>query len=358
MMSTPQRRNDSSDIERQAAAHALIEVRQLRKLFPVRQGFLSSSRAPITAVDGINFVVKKGETFGLVGESGCGKSTTSRLILRLERPTSGNIRFEGKDIETLAHDDLRAYRRSLQAVFQDPTSSLSPRMRVEEIVGEPMIANDTAPRRTVRERVANVLAEVGLPADSGSRFPHEFSGGQRQRIAIARALVLGSRCIILDEPVSALDISIRAQILNLLKGLQQQRDLTYLLISHDLAAVRYLSTRIGVMYLGKLVETADTEELYGAPMHPYTQALLSAVLPPHPETREREIGLSGEVPSARTPPSGCRFHPRCPYAQSVCIEEEPVMRELWPNRRVACHLAEQINHFRSSSVFETPQRRN
>jgi oligopeptide/dipeptide ABC transporter ATP-binding protein len=347
MTPAPPRRSDSPNTERQAAFHALIEVQQLRKLFPVSQGFLATSRAWITAVDGIDFMVKTGETFGLVGESGCGKSTTSRLILRLERPTSGTIRFDGKDIGMLASDDLRAYRRSLQVVFQDPSSSLSPRMRVEEIVGEPMIANDAVPRRAVRERVANVLAEVGLPADSGSRFPHEFSGGQRQRIAIARALVSGSRCIILDEPVSALDISIRAQILNLLKSLQQQRDLTYLLISHDLAAVRYLGTRIGVMYLGKLVELADTEDLYAAPMHPYTRALLSAVLPPHPETREREIALSGEVPSARTLPSGCRFHPRCPYAQSVCVEVEPVMRELLPNRRVACHLAEQMDHFRS-----------
>jgi peptide/nickel transport system ATP-binding protein len=317
----------------------LIEVAQLRKHFAIGGGWLSGSTDTIKAVDGIDFAVRAGETFGLVGESGCGKSTTSRLLLRLEEPTSGVVRFEGKDIGALSGDELRRYRRTLQAVFQDPTTSLSPRMRVMEIVGEPIIANEKLPRRTIRSRVNAMLSEVGLPSDAGSRYPHEFSGGQRQRVAIARALVSGSRCIILDEPVSALDISIRAQILKLLKALQQRHGLTYVLISHDLAAVRYLSTRIGVMYLGKLVEVADTESLYAAPMHPYTQALLSAVLPPRPLDRDVDVPVAGEVPSARHPPPGCAFHPRCPFAQAICKSETPPLRNTSPQRSVACHFA-------------------
>jgi oligopeptide transport system ATP-binding protein len=305
----------------------LLEASDLRKHFRATK-----------AVDGVDFEVRAGETFGLVGESGCGKSTTSRLLLRLEDPTSGTVRFEGRDIATLSGEALRTYRRALQAVFQDPTTSLSPRMKVAEIVGEPVIANEKASRREVRARVAAVLAEVGLPADAGTRYPHEFSGGQRQRIAIARALVSGSRCIILDEPVSALDISIRAQILKLLKTLQERHGLTYVLISHDLAAVRYLGTRIGVMYLGKLVEVGDTDSLYGSPKHPYTQALLSAVLPPRPVDHVASPP-AGEVPSARRPPPGCAFHPRCPYAQPICSTQEPPLRRISLQRSVACHFA-------------------
>jgi oligopeptide/dipeptide ABC transporter ATP-binding protein len=322
------------------ADEALIEVRQLRKHFPVRRSLFGRTGGVVKAVDGIDFEVRRGETLGLVGESGCGKSTTSRLILRLEEPTSGTIRFAGRDLRTLAGADLRAYRAALQAVFQDPTSSLSPRMRVAEIVGEPLIA-DGRPGREVAERVAAVLAEVGLPPDAGALHPHEFSGGQRQRIAIARALVSGSECVILDEPVSSLDISIRAQILNLLKALQRERRLTFLLISHDLAAVRYLSTRIGVMYLGKLVEVAATEVLYARPAHPYTRALLAAVLPPHPGATPR-LGLAGEVGSARQVPPGCRFHPRCPYARPPCAEAEPELRPLPSGTLVACHYAEEL----------------
>jgi oligopeptide transport system ATP-binding protein len=322
---------------------ALIEVRGLKKYFPVRNAIFGAPLWWIKAVDGIDFTVRKGETFGLVGESGCGKTTTSRMILRLERPTVGTILVEGRDIGAISGDELRAYRRSLQAVFQDPTSSLNPRMRVEEIVGEPLIANDSAPVNVVKARVAQVLSEVGLPQTSALLYPHEFSGGQRQRIAIARSLVSGSNCIILDEPVSALDISIRAQILNLLKELQHRRGLTYVLIAHDLAAVKYLSHRIGVMYLGKFAELADTEELYANPMHPYTKALLSAALPSNPNTTRREITITGEVPSALTPPAGCRFHPRCPIAESVCSEIEPSLRELRPNHWVACHLADRVD---------------
>jgi oligopeptide transport system ATP-binding protein len=321
------------------SGEALIEASQLRKHFPVHRALLGTPGTAIKAVDGVDFVVRAGETFGLVGESGCGKSTTSRQLLRLENATSGVVRFEGHDIAKLAGDALRRFRRALQAVFQDPTTSLSPRMRVADIVGEPIIANEKLPRREVRARVAAVLEEVGLPVDAGSRYPHEFSGGQRQRIAIARALVSGSRCIILDEPVSALDISIRAQILKLLKTLQERHGLTYILISHDLAAVRYLSTRIGVMYLGKLVEVGDTEPLYSAPMHPYTQALLAAVRPPRPVEQPSGPALLGEVPSALRPPPGCTFHPRCPYAQPICRTEAPALREISPGRSVACHFA-------------------
>jgi oligopeptide/dipeptide ABC transporter ATP-binding protein len=321
---------------------ALIDVRGLKKYFPVDKGTFGPPRRSIKAVDGIDFTVLRGETFGLVGESGCGKTTLSRMILRLERPTTGTISLEGKDIWSLTGEGLRNYRRMLQAVFQDPTSSLNPRMRIGEIVGEPMIANDAASKNRIKERVAEVLIEVGLPPDSASLYPHEFSGGQRQRIAIARALVWGATCVILDEPVSALDLSIRAQILNLLKKLQQHRKLTYIFIAHDLAAIKYLSDRIGVMYLGKFVELGETDDLYGNPLHPYTQALLSAALPADPNAARRETALAGEVPSALTPPSGCRFHPRCPIAEAACSEVEPELRELRPKHWVACHLADRV----------------
>jgi oligopeptide/dipeptide ABC transporter ATP-binding protein len=288
---------------------ALIEVRGVEKDFPLRHRLFGPASEVLRAVDGVDFTVARGEAFGLVGESGCGKTTTVRMILGLESPTAGEIVVDGRPLATVDRDGLRAIRRALQAVFQDPASALSPRMRVWEIIGEPLIANERANRRVVRERVRQVLRDVGLPDDAAARYPHEFSGGQRQRIAIARALVAGARCIVLDEPVSALDVSIRAQILNLLKELQRTHALTYILISHDLAAVRYLCTRIGVMYLGKLVEVASTGELYAAPAHPYTRALLDSVLPLHPARGERKPAVTGEVPSARNPPSAAAFIP-------------------------------------------------
>ncbi len=320
-------------------AESLIEVRGLKKYFPVTKGrVFEKIRGWIRAVDGVNFAIYDGETFGLVGESGCGKTTTSRMILFLEKPTAGTVLFKGKDISSLEGSNFKIYRRSVQAIFQDPTSSLNPRQQVEEIVSEPMIAMAHPQRHVVKERVAEVLEQVGLPRASASLYPHEFSGGQRQRIAIARALAPWPKCIVLDEPVSALDVSIRAQTLNLLKDLQNHFQLAYLMIAHDLAAVKYISTRVGVMYLGKLVETADSEKLYSKPLHPYTQALFSAALPSHPDAQRKEIVLPGEVPSPLNPPAGCRFHPRCQYARPLCSEAEPQLTEVTCGHQVACYL--------------------
>lgn len=320
-------------------AETLIEVSGLKKYFPVTEGLIFEKVAGfIKAVDGVDFTIYKGETFGLVGESGCGKTTTARLLLLLESLTAGSILFEGKEINSLKAGGLSHYRQSLQAVFQDPTSALNPRMRVEEIVGEPIIAMGHMPRHDISERVREVLDEVGLSQAAASLYPHEFSGGQRQRIAVARALAPSPKCIILDEPVSALDVSIRAQILNLLGDLQDRFGFAYLVIAHDLAAVKYMSKRVGVMYLGKLVETAESGELYSNPLHPYSQALLSAALPSHPDDKHEEIVLGGEVPSPLNPPPGCRFHPRCQYVMPVCSETEPPLKEVSSRHQVACHL--------------------
>ena len=282
--------------------------------------------------------VAEGETLGIVGESGSGKTTLARLFLLLERPTAGSLLFDGTPIETFGPRDLARYRRAVQAVFQDPYSSLDPRMRVEHIVAEPLPRDGGASRAVRRERVLEVLQLVGLRRDSASLYPHEFSGGQRQRIAIARALATTPKFIILDEPVSALDVSIRAQILNLLKDLQERLGLAYLMISHDLAAARYLATRLAVMYAGQLVETGECDAVYTEPLHPYTQALLSAALPLHPSARRRRIVLTGEVPNPMNPPAGCRFHPRCPQAMPQCRNEEPAWKEVKPGRFTACHL--------------------
>jgi oligopeptide/dipeptide ABC transporter ATP-binding protein len=286
----------------------------------------------------VDVQVAVGETLGIGGEAGSGKTTLAKLFLLLERPTAGTLLFDGQDLLAFSKAELQPYRRAVQAVFQDPYSSLNPRMRVADIVAEPLPPEDGLSRTVVRERVAEVLSLVGLSKDSATLYPHEFSGGQRQRIAIARALVTYPKCIILDEPVSALDVSIRAQILNLLKGLQERLGLAYIMISHDLAAARYLSTRLAVMYAGKLVEAGACDTVYTAPLHPYTQALLSAALPLHPAVRRQRIILPGEVPNPLRLPSGCRFHPRCPQALPQCASDEPAWQEVQRDHATACHL--------------------
>ena len=311
----------------------------LTKYFSVTAGFtVGRARGWIKAVDGVSVQVAERETLGIVGESGSGKTTLAKLFLLLERPTAGSLLFDRMDIRAFGRDDLARYRRSVQAVFQDPYSSLNPRMRVEHIVAEPLPPGNGASRAATRERVADVLQLVGLTRQSAALYPHEFSGGQRQRIAIARALVTYPKFIILDEPVSALDVSIRAQILNLLKRLQETLGLSYIMISHDLGAARYLATRLAVMYAGKLVETGECDAVYTAPLHPYTEALLSAALPLHPSARRQRIVLTGEVPNPMSPPTGCRFHPRCPRAMPQCRTEEPEWKEIKPGRFTACHL--------------------
>jgi oligopeptide/dipeptide ABC transporter ATP-binding protein len=316
----------------------LLAVRDLKKHFPVRGIGLFGAGSQVKAVDGISFTVNRGETLGLVGESGCGKTTTSKLVLAAERPTAGVIEFEGHDIAAASRRQLRDYRRKVQVVFQDPYSSLSPRMRVGEIIAEPLQAHESLSRQAVQARVGELMELVGLRADMAALFPHEFSGGQRQRLAIARALSTNARLIVLDEPVSALDVSIRAHVIRLLEDIQARFGISYLFIAHDLAAVSHLSHRTAVMYLGKLVEVADSLELCAAPLHPYTKALFAASLPSHPDEPREEIVLSGEVPSALNPPHGCRFHPRCPFAMPRCAEEEPALTEQTAGHTVACHL--------------------
>jgi oligopeptide/dipeptide ABC transporter ATP-binding protein len=311
----------------------------LKKYFPAARGFgVGRPRGWIKALDGVSVQVAEGETLGIVGESGSGKTTLAKLFLLLERPTGGSLLFDGQATEAFAHADLMRYRRAVQAVFQDPYSSLNPRMRIAQIVSEPLPRDNGATRAAVRERVAEVLHLVGLRGDSAGLYPHEFSGGQRQRIAIARSLVTMPKFIVLDEPVSALDVSIRAQILNLLKDLQERLGLAYIIISHDLAAARYLATRLAVMYAGQLVETGACEAVYREPLHPYTQALLSAALPLHPSARRQRLVLTGEVPNPMSPPAGCRFHPRCPQAMAQCRTAEPALREVRAERFAACHL--------------------
>ena len=319
---------------------ALLEVQGLEKHFPVKTGGLLAPKIGwVKAVDGVDFAIQHGETLGVIGESGCGKTTTAKLILLQEKPTGGAIRFDGDDVAELAGDALMRYRREVQVVFQDPFSSLSPRMRVGGIIAEPLEIHDkTLSREERRARVAAVLELVGLEPSVARLFPHEFSGGQRQRIAIARALVTNTNLIVLDEPVSALDVSIRAQIMNQLEALQDKLGVSYLFIGHDLATVAHISHRIAVMYLGRIVELADSAELCERPLHPYTQALFAAALPAHPDDKHDRVTLAGEVPSALDPPSGCRFHPRCPRAMPVCSQETPVRKDVAPRHAVACHL--------------------
>jgi oligopeptide/dipeptide ABC transporter ATP-binding protein len=319
-------------------ADLVLEVRGLKKHFSGRQGLFGRAAGVVKAVDGVDFAVRQGETLGIIGESGCGKTTTSKLILLQETPTEGSIAFEGRDVADLRGADLMAYRRAVQVVFQDPFSSLSPRMRVVDIIGEPLEIHTDLSRAAIRERVGAVLELVGLAADMAPLFPHEFSGGQRQRIAIARALATDTRLIVLDEPVSALDVSVRAQIINQLEHLQRALGVSYLFIGHDLATVAHISHRIAVMYLGKIVETAESDALCARPMHPYTKALFAAALPSHPDDPPQERAIAGEVPSAMNLPSGCRFHPRCPMAMPQCSEIEPALRARDGGGLVACHL--------------------
>src|SRR5919108_3384726 len=317
----------------------ILRADHLKKHFAVTKGLLVMKIiAWVRAVDAISSSIPQGKTPPLGGESGCGKTTTAKLILRLERPTAGHVFIDGKDVHELNGDALKEYRTMVQAVFQDPWSSLSPRMRVQEIVAEPLVVNRKVSSREVKERVAEILDSVGLRPQQANLYPHEFSGGQRQRIAVASALVSSPKLIILDEPVSALDVSIRAQIMNLLVDLQKQYHVSYLLIAHHLATTRYMAHEVAVMYLGKIVERAQTEELYKNPLHPYTKALFSAALPAHPDVVREEIILAGEVPSPINPPSGCRFHPRCPFAMARCAEVAPPEKEIATDHLVACHL--------------------
>lgn len=323
----------------------LLSVRNLVKHFPITRGIIFQKQiGAVHAVDDISFDIHQGETLGLVGESGCGKSTTGRTILQLYRPTSGQVLFDGIDLVALKGNELRKMRRRVQMIFQDPYASLNPRMTVGEIIGEPLLIHGVAKGKAIQERVEQLLELVGLNPAFSNRYPHEFSGGQRQRIGVARALALQPDLIVCDEPISALDVSIQAQVVNLLEDLQHQFGLTYLFIAHDLSMVRHISDRIAVMYLGVLVELADRNELYNHPLHPYTQALLSAVPIPDPfvEERRRRIILEGDVPSPVNPPSGCRFRTRCKYAKEQCSEVKPEWRELQPGHFVACHFAGEL----------------
>ena len=317
----------------------ILEVRNLVKHFPIGGGIFGGEAAVVKAVDGVSFSIRRGETLGLVGESGCGKTTTGRCILQLEKPTSGEIIFEGRDLATLTGGELRKVRRRLQVIFQDPYSSLNPRMTVGQIIAEPLAVHDIVPDRAARAaRVRELLGHAGLLPAMALRYPHELSGGQRQRVGIARALAMEPALIVCDEPVSALDVSIQAQIINLLEELQAEFGLTYLFVAHDLSVVRHISDRVAVMYLGKIAEITDRKTLYESPLHPYTQALLSAVPIPDPavEAGRERIVLGGEVPSPLNPPSGCVFHPRCPIAVDDCRREVPLLREIRADHRVAC----------------------
>jgi peptide/nickel transport system ATP-binding protein len=324
----------------------LLEVRGLQVHFPITSGLLLERRVgAVRAVDGVDLEVSKGETLGLVGESGCGKSTLGKAILRLVEPTGGTVRFDGVDVTAASGREMRALRRRMQMIFQDPYSSLDPRQSVNSLLSEPLRTHGIAKGRAASAEVRRLLDAVGLPANAADRYPHEFSGGQRQRIGIARALALRPELIVADEPVSALDVSIQAQVVNLLEELQDEFGLTYLVVAHDLAVVRHISDRVAVMYLGSLVEVAPSDDLYARPLHPYTIALLSAIPIPDPivEDRRERILLSGDLPSAADPPPGCRFHTRCPFRQATrCHDEVPALRALRPDHVVACHWAEDI----------------
>ena len=326
-----------------APAENILEIENLTKHFATSKSLLPGSGRSVKAVDGVSFTVRKGETLAIVGESGCGKSTLARLVLRLIDPTGGTVRFHGQDIATIPERSMRPLRARMQMIFQDPFASLNPRMTVAEILTEPMQVHKLGTRAQRRERMIELLELVGLTARHADRYPHEFSGGQRQRIGIARALAAGPELVIGDEPVSALDVSVQAQVINLLEDLKQRLGLTLVIISHDLAVVRHMSDRVGVMYLGKMVELADTQALFSSPRHPYTRALMSAVPLPDPEARPDRQLLEGDVPSPLNPPSGCRFHTRCPYVRDRCRTEEPVMGANDDDHGVACHFWREID---------------
>jgi oligopeptide transport system ATP-binding protein len=316
----------------------LLEVINLKKYFPIKKGLLLKTRGFVKAVDGVSFNLKKGETLGLVGESGCGKTTVSRSLLRLIEPTAGQVNFEGSDILQLPKERLRQIRAHIQVIFQDPYSSLNPRLSVGQIIGEPLKNYEDQSRKQLNDRVAFLMEKVGLMPEQANRFPHQYSGGQRQRIGIARALALNPKIIVCDEPVSALDVSIQAQVINLLVALQKEMGLSYIFIAHDLSVVEHISDRVAVMYLGKIVELATDREIYHNPMHPYTQALLSAVPIPDPEARKKRILLQGDVPSPLNPPSGCAFHTRCPKKEDICRHQQPEITDLGDGHWVACHI--------------------
>ena len=316
----------------------LIEVKNLKKYFPVKGGILQRTVGHVKAVDDVSFDVYKGETLGIVGESGSGKSTLGRVILRLLDPTSGEVLFEGNDISSLTQGKMRPYRRDMQMVFQDPYASLNPRMSIGELIEEPMIVQNIMTKPERKEKVLQLLSKVGLPPEASSKYPHEFSGGQRQRIGIARALAINPKFIIGDEPVSALDVSVQSQVLNLMDDLQDEFGLTYLFIAHDLSVVKHISDRVGVMYLGRMAELADKDDLYENPLHPYTKALLSAVPVADVNVKREKVKLTGELPSPSNPPSGCTFHTRCPECFERCKVERPELTEVTPGHYVACHL--------------------
>jgi len=326
-----------SNTAKATPAEKLVEINDLKKYFPIRKGLFNRTVGHVKAVDGVSLTIKQGETFGLVGESGCGKSTLGRVILQLQHATGGELRFEGHDLLTLKSRELRELREEMQIIFQDPFGSLNPRFLVRDIIGEPLRIHRRLSSKEIDSEVVRLMELVGLDASRRNRYPHEFSGGQRQRIGIARAIALNPKFIVADEAVSALDVSVQSQVINLLMKLQKELGLTYLFIAHGLNVVRHISDRVGVMYLGKLVEVGETESLFAEPLHPYTAALLSAIPKPRVSDRRERIVLQGDVPSPANPPSGCRFHTRCPFAQSKCSQVEPVLTEALPGRQVACH---------------------
>ncbi len=325
----------------------LLQVQDLQMHFPVKRGFFRRTVGHIKAVDGVTFSIRQGETFGLVGESGCGKSTTGRCIVRLLDPTGGTITYHHKQsgpvrLENLSAQEMRPYRRDLQIMFQDPYASLNPRLTLKHIVGEPLVVNQAYRGKQLEERVAQLLRSVGLSPEHMNRYPHAFSGGQRQRIGLARALALNPEFIVADEPVSALDVSVQAQVLNLIEDLQEQFNLTYLFIAHNMSVIKHVCDQVAVMYVGKIVETGTTKQIFANPLHPYTEALLSAIPKPDPRAKRSRIILEGDVPNPANPPKGCHFHPRCRYAQAICANEEPPLRELESGHQAACHFAEEL----------------